>query len=384
MKLKDLRIVTSNDLSVKSYITFYWNGKRVREYNGNNIGLVIKPNLAKSTKDRNLLLKQLEYEMINAVEYGRYPLKSQTKELEGFDIIKAIDVKYPTEELFEKALEMKLEADVSLYYKRNLQGVYRHFKEFLSKEELSNDITLIKRTRVEEFLSRYKSSGMYYMDRRRDLGVLFSVISRHIEVPLLAVRETTTMKKKAKLHKLYERQKMLAVLGYLEEHHLNLHICCLICYGCFLRPHQEIRNLKGKHFKRDCSEIHLSGDENKSGRIRVVHIPDYVRKSIIERVNQLADDENLFTMNKTVFNPAYFNTQWKRVWNKMFDARLVEKNQTIYSFRHTGAVNVYRRTKDISVVQKLLGHSDMIVTLTYLRGLGEIANDDLKECLPTL
>lgn len=382
MQLKDVRIVTSDDLSVRSYVTFYWNSKRVREYNGNNINVPIKPNLAKNTKERNRLLKQLEFELMKAIQDGKYPSNEAINQTSASKA--DLQSRYPTGILLDKALQTKLESDVSHYYRKNLKGIHRHFKEFLNAEELEGDITSIKRSRIEEFLQRYKSSGMYYMDRRRDLGVLFSFISREIEVPLLAVRETSTMKKKAKLHKLYEHKQMLKVLDYLKEHHTNLHLCCLICYGCFLRPHQEIRNLKGKHFKRNCSEIHLSGDENKSGRVRVVHIPDYVRDIIIDRVNELNDDDNLFTMNKSVFNLAYFNTQWKRVWNKMFESGLVEKNQTIYSFRHTGAVNVYRRTKDINIVQKLLGHSDMIVTLTYLRGLGELNNDDLKHSLPTL
>lgn len=381
MQLHEVRIVTSDDITVRSYVTFYWNGKRVREYNGNNINSSVKPNLAKTVKERNKLLKQLEFEVLKALESGHYPHDNKHTPV---DISVEDHLDISTDYLLDWALEVKLNSDVSHYYRKNLKGIHRHFKAFLTKEELSSDITLIKRTRIEEFLQRYKSSGMYYMDRRRDLGVLFSLISREIEKPLQAVRETSTMKKKAKLHKIYEHEKMKLILNYLKDNNPNLHICALLCYGCFLRPHQEIRNLQGKHFKRDCTEIHLSGDENKSGRVRAVHIPEYIREVIYERVSILSDGDNLFTMNPSVFNLAYFNTQWKRVWVKMFDLGLIENNQTLYSFRHTGAVAVYRKVKDVSIVQKLLGHSDMIVTLTYFRSLGEMNHSDLKDMLPTL
>lgn len=381
MQLQDVRIITSDDITTRSYVTFYWNGKRRREYNGNCVNLPIKPNLAKTIKERNRLLKQLEFEILKAVENGTYPY-SELRQTESSPIDEQIDSS--TGAMLDWALNVKIGSDVSHYYVKNLKGIHRHFKAFLSKEELNSDISLIKRTRVEEFLQRYKSSGMYYMDRRRDLGVLFSLISREIEKPLQAVRETSTMKKKAKLHKIYEHDKMKRILNHLETNHEKLYICALLCYGCFLRPHQEIRNLKGKHFKRDCTEIHLSGEENKSGRVRAVHIPDYIRDVIHERVKRLDDEDNLFTMNRSVYNLAYFNTQWKRVWTKMFDQGLIEKNQTLYSFRHTGAVAVYRKVKDVSIVQKLLGHSDMIVTLTYLRSLGEMNHSDLKDMLPTL
>jgi site-specific recombinase XerD len=43
-----------------------------------------------------------------------------------------------------------------------------------------------------------------------------------------------------------------------------------------------------------------------------------------------------------------------------------------HKLRHFYAVSEYRRTKDIRRVSKLLGHSGIVVTERYLRGLGEI------------
>lgn len=381
MQTYDVRTVTSNDLSIRSYVTFYFNNKRIREYNGNSINIKLQPNSAKTIKERNRLLRRLEFELKTALENGNYPSLSTVKintELQESSVFNNVQF------LMDKAIELKANSNLSHFYLKNLKSVHRQFTSFLTKKELSGNIEEIKRTRIEEFLQQFSSSGTYYMDRRRDLGVLFSTISREIDKPLLVVKETKTMKRKATLHKIYDREQLIKTLDYLKVYHTNLHICCLICYGCFLRPHQEVRNLKGRHFMKNCTEIHLSGDENKSGRVRTVHIPNYVREVILERVSLLGDDDNLFTMNKTPFNIAYFNTQWKRVRDKMFNLGIIDLNQTIYSFRHTAAVNVFHKTKDVSLVQRLLGHSDMIVTLTYLRGLGELNNDDLKNSLPEL
>jgi integrase len=68
----------------------------------------------------------------------------------------------------------------------------------------------------------------------------------------------------------------------------------------------------------------------------------------------------------------------------MHNEGLIFENQTIYSFRHTAAVQLYRRTKDVYLLQKLLGHSSIVVTLKYLRSLGELNSDELKEAAPTL
>ena len=49
---------------------------------------------------------------------------------------------------------------------------------------------------------------------------------------------------------------------------------------------------------------------------------------------------------------------------------------TLYSFRHSGAIEIYKRTGSLSKLQTAMGHSSLNVSLTYLRGL-EIA--ELKE-----
>ena len=56
--------------------------------------------------------------------------------------------------------------------------------------------------------------------------------------------------------------------------------------------------------------------------------------------------------------------------------KLLEQDQTLYSFRHSGAIEIFKRTGSITKLQKAMGHSSINVSLTYLRGL-EIA--ELKE-----
>jgi integrase len=48
---------------------------------------------------------------------------------------------------------------------------------------------------------------------------------------------------------------------------------------------------------------------------------------------------------------------------------VVMPGQTLYSLRHTGAIAVYEKTKNIKILQTVMGHSDMATSLTYLRGL---------------
>ena len=152
----------------------------------------------------------------------------------------------------------------------------------------------------------------------------------------------------------------------------KLHLCCLLTYGCLLRPHREIRELKWKDFSSNLSYIKLSGSNNKSGRNRIVPVPKYVREVLIKGDSEL----NIFSGKVTPLNNDYFKTLWSR-FKKV--SNILEDGQTLYSFRHTGAIDIFKRTGSITKLQKAMGHSSINVSLTYLRGLevGELKEEDM-------
>ena len=82
---------------------------------------------------------------------------------------------------------------------------------------------------------------------------------------------------------------------------------------------------------------------------------------------------NIFSGKRQPLNQDYFKTLWSRFKRQ---STLIEQGQTLYSFRHSGAIEIFKRTGSITKLQKAMGHSSINVSLTYLRGL-EIA--DLKE-----
>jgi integrase len=142
----------------------------------------------------------------------------------------------------------------------------------------------------------------------------------------------------------------------------NLHLCCLLAYGCLLRPHREIRNLKWSNFSDDCSFISLSGAQNKGKKNRIVPVPLFVRNYLIRG----KESNNIFTGQPNPFNEDYFKTLWSKFKKS---SKLLNKDNTLYSFRHTGAINVFEKTGSIIKLQQVMGHSNLNVSLTYLRGL---------------
>jgi integrase len=86
----------------------------------------------------------------------------------------------------------------------------------------------------------------------------------------------------------------------------------------------------------------------------------------------------LFSNSGNAFSRDYFSILWKRYKAKTEkDLRGI----TLYSWRHTGAIKVFEKTGSLLKLQQVLGHSDMKVSLTYLRGLEvkQLQVEDLPE-----
>ncbi len=159
------------------------------------------------------------------------------------------------------------------------------------------------------------------------------------------------------------------MLELVKSFNKNLYICCLLTYGCLLRPHKEIRLLTWGDFSDDLSYIRLSGDRVKSKRNRVVPVPIYVCSELVKGPS----NHNIFSGCEKPYNNSYFSLVWKR-FKRSFPA--IDGGVTLYSFRHSGAMEIFKRTGSIHKLQRAMGHSSLNVSLTYLRGL-EVA--ELKE-----
>jgi integrase len=126
--------------------------------------------------------------------------------------------------------------------------------------------------------------------------------------------------------------------------------------------------------------ISLAGNQNKGRRNRIVPIPAYIRPFLAAlRRSDYAGGANVFTGLKSPYGRGIFGDLWGRYKRH---SNLLEEGQTLYSFRHSGSIDIFKRTGSITKLQKAMGHSSINVSLTYLRGL-EVA--ELKEeDMPTL
>lgn len=325
----------------KIEVVFYYKNKRMRLQNGKSFGIGIKPN--SFPKDERYNQGQiLAAEIYSKLLAGDTPniSRESTKDDHQNDLF-----------YLEKALIEKLKEGHSKHHRNALKLAYKRIKNQAINGCLNVQV-------IENALSSYHNKTSFNTLRRNMNILCRSAVKLGMTTnPVEAVKRK---KESAQLNKAIKN--VSSLLAEIKAYNDNLHLCCLLTYGCLLRPHREVRELKWDDFSEDLSFIRLSGDRNKSGRNRIVPVPSYVR--II--LNRTQDHHNIFSNKKEPFNPDYFKGLWSKFKKR---SELLEKDQTLYSFRHTGAIDVYKRTGSIEKLKTAMGHSSIMVSLTYLRGL---------------
>ena len=326
------------------FIDFSLNKRRYRLFSGRMINSSLRPN----TYPKKLRLGKavlLAKEVYDFLVKNNYSFEKKISSLEFFD----------------KIIDKKLQEPLSDRYKKELKSLSDKLRKQLAfKGEISLDY-------LDSIPLRYNNNTSYNTIRRY-LNVLVNYLYENnfpIERSKLKSR-----KQEETLHKPIEDVKEL--LTKVKAFNEDLYLCCLLTYGCLLRPHQEIRLLKWEDFTSDLSHIRLSGNQVKSKRNRIVPVSSKIRETLKRKEGYL----NIFTSLKQPYSRSYFIQLWRRF--KRLNPE-VDKEITLYSFRHSGAIDIFKRTGSITKLQKAMGHSSMTVSLTYLRGLEvtELKEEDM-------
>ena len=336
----------------KVFVSFFIQNKRYRLYSGSRIGSNTNPN-SFPLEQRKSIANLLAAEIYNYLINGGV--------LESYRNNEIISGKLTDKDYLNRALKTKLKGTYSNKYKKMLQGVYNAITTVMN----GNVLTPVH---VNLYLDKY-SSGVSYNTIRRHLNVLINEAIRQgmEQNSLLNIK---SKKAKAILNKPFKE--IAKTLDDIKAYNSNLYLCCLMTYGCLLRPHREIRELTWSDFSDDLKYIHLSGNRNKSGRNRIVPVPTYVRDVLVKG----EPHHNIFSGKRQPLNQDYFKTLWSRFKSQ---STLIEQGQTLYSFRHSGAIDIFKRTGSITKLQKAMGHSSINISLTYLRGLevAELTESDM-------
>jgi site-specific recombinase XerD len=210
-------------------------------------------------------------------------------------------------------------------------------------------------------MNRYATTNTSYNTAKRYYKCIFNLLMQlgFIEVnPVVGVKSKKAV---ASINEAFDKVELKALMDYLKLNDQVLYRVALLMYTTFMRPHQEIRLLQVKFIHFDDCLLVLPPRFTKNGKQATIPLQDSVLEEF-KFVKEMNPEDYIFGK----VNPDYFATRWgKRVKTKY----PLKPNQTLYSIRHTAAVEMYRKTKDVALIQRMMHHSSMEVTIGYLRSL---------------
>ena len=265
----------------QSIIIIYYNEIRHRYWNGNAINVDIK------SKDNPTLLKAA-FELKLREGWRPQPKKKEVKEV-PITVIKAL----------KQGVETKIAQGCSERFIKDAKRIVTLWKRYESDQQLKN-LTLdkLQPLHIKNFLVRPNWSAKTQRTVKSTLSPLLSEFKPRLVQSVKLKKPTST------LHKPFDN--IYEILEAIKASNKQLYLCCLMIYGCLLRPHREIRELTWSDFSDDLKYIHLSGNRNKSGRNRIVPVPTYIRELLIKG----EPHHNIFSGKPQPLNKDYFKTLW--------------------------------------------------------------------------
>jgi len=343
-------------------ISFWYDNKRFRFSNGKPIEFDLSPNTFPLTQR----LRQAEV-LCSAYTIA---IKDGWRPSAFNEPIVSIDA------IAQNTLKRKCSLEFSSSYQKDLIYTERLWSDFIQSKRLTQKpIKELKVDMIRDFIYEFAPSPASMANLKRNISALLKDELESNGV-VLNFSRIKLPKAPQQLHK--PISDISALLSDIKAFNDNLYLCCLMTYTMLLRPHREVRSLSFGDFNNDFTQVSLNGSKVKSKRNRIVPVPEVVRVEVLKRFTGNRK-HNAFTLTKEPYNRDYFKTLWSRYKSQ---SNLLEPDQTLYSFRHTGAINVFEKTGSLLKLQQVMGHSDMKVSLTYLRGL-EVKQLDIED-LPEL
>lgn len=138
----------------------------------------------------------------------------------------------------------------------------------------------------------------------------------------------------------------------------------------------EITNLKWENINLIIGRIKVVNGKGAKDRFLWINEKtlELLRHCKERQIEEIGRCDYIFT---TLKGSPVLNRYIQDMINRYSKKAGIDKNISPHTLRHTFATDLYRETKNIRIVQKALGHSDLSTTMVYTH----IVDDEMEEAL---
>lgn len=153
-------------------------------------------------------------------------------------------------------------------------------------------------------------------------------------------------------------------------------------YYTLARPESEILTMQ----VRDLKEYHIfiPASRSKTKRARNVAIARHFEETIrTARLREYPPHFFIFGEDGTPGTKRiHYRRLYRRHCNMLKEMGLATMGYQLYGYKHTGACELYKATRDLLLVRDQCGHSTATMTEVYLRNLGVVMNERIIDSFP--
>jgi integrase len=374
------RITHTDDISKPSYVEYYVFDEEKSKLQRKRVRL-IQPTFEEREKAGNKIAKEIDALLKKGVT-----LNPKNKKAAPSDVVvktsTLISASKVYLEFIEKTLKLKTKKSYETDIKRFLLYLVNeklehktltdfdelnaiHFLDYLTAVKgLSNRSRNNTKTTISSFFNFFKKRKIITINPFDDLENLKTVARRHAAL-------SAEHAKRMKEYCIKEGEKELLLFIY-------------FIYYCFIRSGDELRELKIGDIKD--GSVFVGGDRAKNNTGEHIKIPK-VFQGIINEYKLRDYPSNYFIFGaggKPGIDPISRDYMYDKHRKVLIHLNLHNKNYSIYSWKHTGAIALWKATQDIELLRQHCRHRDVAITTKYLRDLGLFIDYDQINKFPEL
>lgn len=170
-----------------------------------------------------------------------------------------------------------------------------------------------------------------------------------------------------------------AVIDYLYNHNRRMYYAVCFLYYCFIRR-SELIGLQVSDINLKSGTITIPGHVSKNRKQESVTIPNEFEKVLREmKIDDFPGHYYIFghkyqTCERRIIKPDSLSLTMSNINRKLG----INGEKGFYSWKHTGVVDLYNATKDPYLVMKQCRHSELKITMIYLRSLGLTVDNNIR------
>lgn len=179
-----------------------------------------------------------------------------------------------------------------------------------------------------------------------------------------------------------QRHKLKKVIEYQDP---QMWLACMMLFYTFIRPGEQ-RLLKIENIFLDGNKIEIPANVSKNGKHQVVQIPNQLQYLLLDYgVKKYPQNYYLFSHNgKPGTVPVGINYLRNKHVFYLQKASIDNTRYKFYSWKHTGASAAAQAGIPVKDIQLQLRHHSLDQTDQYLKSLGVMDNDRIKNNFPNV